>query len=219
MLIGKWHAYVYGLECNDSSSTRLQDIPVCPYENTLSADSDNLDISAACNAISFFYPACGRSLHPSDSKLSCSVCTDPGSPPSAQCQMQITQADSAVLILPYPSCFPIHSLLLTDYTAAESTGLQRIPHECALTVTVMCHISAARTLHYITASNLSMNTSMRQRLWIGVRDYTGGLLNSRVTERFTRSELHSPLIELFEFLGDSCLKCIVTHLCKQHFYI
>lgn len=89
----------------------------------------------------------------------------------------------------------------------------------ALTVTVMCHISAARTLHYITASNLSMNTSMRQRLWIGVRDYTGGLLNSRVTERFTRSELHSPLIELFEFLGDSCLKCIVTHLCKQHFYI
>lgn len=62
--IGKLHAYVYGFECNDSS-----------------ADSDNLKISAACNAIYFFYPACGRSLHPSNSKLSCSVCTDPGSPP------------------------------------------------------------------------------------------------------------------------------------------
>lgn len=49
----------------------------------------------------------------SNRKLSCSVCTGPWiTSLSAQCQMQITQAFSAALILPHPSCFsPIHSFI------------------------------------------------------------------------------------------------------------
>lgn len=81
---------------------------------------------------------------------------------------------SAVLIPPYPSCFSIHSFHLADYTAAESTGTKRNPHRWAITVTVIvvCHISAASALRYITESNFSMKTSMRQRLWFTVSAIT-----------------------------------------------
>lgn len=53
-------------------------------------------------------------------------------------------------------------------------------------------------------------------------DYTAGLLNSRVTEGFNRSELMcaaASLIALFDFLSVCCLKCAGTLLCKLHFYI
>lgn len=74
----------------------------------------------------------------------------------------------------------------------KKTNKKKQLHECAttVTVTVMCHITAARTLHYITDGSFSMNTSMRQRLWITVSCYhMAGLLKSRVTRGLNRSEL------------------------------
>lgn len=134
---------------------------------------------------------------------------------SAQCQMQITQADSAALILPYPSCFPIHSFHLTDYTVAQSS-----PHECAVTVTVIvvCHISAASAPYYITASSFSMNTSMRQRLLIrALRSHS--LLNSRVAAGFNRSEPMcaaehvAPLTALLNSISACLKKSALWHFC------
>lgn len=61
MLIGKGDAHVHGSECHDSSSARLQDIPVCPSEN-LKVQTDNFEIAALYNVISFFYSVCGRSM-------------------------------------------------------------------------------------------------------------------------------------------------------------
>lgn len=92
-------------------------------QDLMKSDSGNLDISAAPNACVL---RAVRSCAPSSCKLSClsSLHRLRITSPSAQCQMQITEADSAALILPHPRphTLPIHSLHLADYTAAESAG-------------------------------------------------------------------------------------------------
>lgn len=112
--------------------------------------------------------------------------------PSAQCQMQITEADSAALILPHPRLLSPFIRCSSQITLRQrAPAQQRAPRQCAQNCNCKSNVShhAARTARYITARNLSMNTSMRQRLWIS--GYTGSLWNSRVTERFNRSQLHS----------------------------
>lgn len=124
-------------------------------------------LRAVYNVISFFSPARGRPPRPPTVSwaVRCVLTLDhlPVSPMSnANHTGRQRGANPAISELLSHSFTSPHRL----HCGRE----HRNPHKCAITVTVivMCHIAAASTLHYITASNFSMNTSMRQRLWISL---------------------------------------------------
>lgn len=94
------------------------------------------------------------------------MCADPGSPPcQPQCQMQITQADSSGVnpAASKPLSPPPHSFPSPRRLPQKAHGHKE--HECAVNVTVMCEIAAARNLRYATVRSLSITTpSPREQL-------------------------------------------------------
>lgn len=126
-----------------------------------------MEIAAVYNAIASLHPLCELLLYspPVSRAVQCMLTQDhlPVSPMSnanhtgLQCS-----ANPAISKLLSHSFISPHRLLCSK----KHGGQKKNPHEFAITVTVivMCHISAASTLHYITAGSFSMKTSMRQRL-------------------------------------------------------
>lgn len=105
-----------------------------------------------------------RSCAPSSCKLSClsSVHRRRITSLSAQCQMQITEADSAALILPHPRLLSPFIRCSSQITLRQRAPAQQRAQNCNCNSDVSHH--AATTARCVTARNLSMNTSMRQRL-------------------------------------------------------
>lgn len=92
-----------------------------------------------------------------NSKLSSSVCalTLDHLPVSPNVKCKSHRLDSAELIPLHPSRFPPF-IPFTSQIIQKAHGHKE--HECAVNVTVMCEMAAARNLRYATVRNLSITT-------------------------------------------------------------